>query len=53
LGAYWRSDKRDEDEIERLWRAHKEAVEAFVVAAGEASGRAAADCSSAGGRQDS
>ena len=34
LGGYWRSGERDEDETERLWRAHKEAVEAFIVAAG-------------------
>lgn len=34
LGAYWRSGKRHEDNTERLWTAHKEALEAFIVAAG-------------------
>lgn len=33
LGRYWRLGKIDEDEIERLWVAHKNAIEAFVVAA--------------------
>jgi hypothetical protein len=34
LGSYWRRGNRDEDETERLWRSHREALEAFVLAAG-------------------